>query len=126
VTPRHDIAFPFRLAPGSGRAAEADFAAHVAQMVRQVLLTTPGERVNRPDFGCGLRRALFAPNSPALRATTELLVRQSLDKWLGEHVAVRKVSVSGEAEAERGELTVTVEYTLLDDGTTRQTAVRVV
>jgi phage baseplate assembly protein W len=126
VTQRHDIAFPFRLAPGSGRAAEADYAAHVAQMIRQVLLTTPGERVNRPDFGCGLRRALFAPNSPALQATTELLVRQSLDKWLAGHVTVRKVSVSGEAEAERGELIVTIEYTLIDDGTTRQTVVRVV
>ena len=125
MTPRHDIAFPFRLAPGSGRAAEADYVAHVAQMIRQVLLTNPGERVNRPDFGCGLRRALFAPNSPALQATTELLVRQALERWLGEHVAVRKVGVSGEAEAGRGELIVTVEYTLIDDGTTRQAAVRV-
>ncbi|MCU7864753.1 MAG: GPW/gp25 family protein, partial [Candidatus Thiodiazotropha sp. (ex Lucinoma borealis)] len=40
----------------------------VAQSLRAVLLTEPGERIGRPTFGVGLRRYLFAPNSLATRA----------------------------------------------------------
>ena len=60
---RTDYAFPFRIDPVSGQAPQAAYAAHVDQMIRQVLLTAPGERVDLPEFGCGLRQLLFAPNS---------------------------------------------------------------
>jgi phage baseplate assembly protein W len=123
---RQDYAYPFHLAPASGRAAEADYPAHVAQMVRQALLTSPGERVNRPDFGAGLRRLVFAPNSEALRATAELFVRQTLAKFLAGHLTVRDVSVKSTPEEESlGQLVVTVRYELLEDRTLRQTDVRI-
>ena len=35
-------------------------------MIEQVLFTAPGERVNRPDFGCGLLQMVFGPNSSEL------------------------------------------------------------
>ena len=69
------------LRPG---AAQSPYATHVDQMIRQVLLTTPGERADLPEFGCGLRQLLFAPNSDALQATTQLIVQHSLSRWLGE------------------------------------------
>ena len=66
------IAFPFRIDAGFGQAAQAAYAAHVDQMIRQVLLTAPGERVDLPEFGCGLRRLLFAPHvRRAACATTQ-------------------------------------------------------
>src|SRR5256885_2178792 len=105
---RHDCAFPFRIDPASGQAARAAYAAHVGQMVRQVLLTAPGERVCLPEFGCGLRQLLFAPNSEALRATTQLVVRQALERWLAGQVVVKSVTVSGAAEADAGQLVVGV------------------
>ncbi|MEH2028374.1 MAG: hypothetical protein V7K67_01610 [Nostoc sp.] len=42
---RHDYAFPFRIDAVSGQAAQTSYEAHVEQMIRQVLLTAPGERV---------------------------------------------------------------------------------
>ena len=61
-------------------------------MIRQILLTTPGERADLPEFGCGLRQLLFAPNSDALQATTQVLVQHSLKPWLGNQITVRRVS----------------------------------
>ncbi len=58
-------------------------------MIRQILLTTPGERADLPEFGCGLRQLLFAPNSDALEATTQLLVQHSLTQWLGNQITLQ-------------------------------------
>src|SRR5437764_6276948 len=90
---RRDYAFPFRIDPASGQARQASYAAHVEQMIRQVLLTTPGERADLPDFGCGLRQLLFAPLSDALTTNTQMLVQQSLSEWLGGQIQVRNVIV---------------------------------
>ena len=40
----------------------------VAQSIRAILLTEPGERIGRPNFGVGLRRYLFSPNNVTTRA----------------------------------------------------------
>ena len=74
---RTDYAFPFRIDPGSAQAAQSPYAVHVDEMIRQILLTTPGERADLPEFGCGLRRLLFAPNSDALQSTTQMLVSKA-------------------------------------------------
>jgi len=67
---RHDYAFPFRIDPASRQAAQTNYPTHVDQMIRQVLLTSPGERIDLPEFGCGLRQLIFAPHSSALDAPT--------------------------------------------------------
>src|SRR5580704_8207996 len=91
--PRTDYAFPFRIDPASGQAASAPYATHVDQMIRQILLTTPGERADLPEFGCGLRQLLFAPDSDALQTTTQLMVQRSLTQWLGSQITVQTVTV---------------------------------
>jgi phage baseplate assembly protein W len=91
---RQDYAFPFAIDPASRFGAlAASYEAHVEQMIRQVLLTTPGERVDLPDFGCGLRRLLFSPNSQPLEATVQLTVQRALTKWLSQHIVVSQVVV---------------------------------
>src|SRR5260221_5680134 len=91
---RTDYAFPFRIDPASGQAAQAPYATHVDQMIRQILLTTPGERADLPDFGCGLRQLLFAPNSAALQATTQLMIQRSLKRWLSDQITQREIAVT--------------------------------
>src|SRR6516162_11571872 len=91
---RNDYAFPFRINPVSGQAAESPYGTHVDEMIRQILLTSPGERADLPEFGCGIRQLLFAPNSDALQASTRLLVQQSLTQWLGNQIQVIAVTVS--------------------------------
>jgi phage baseplate assembly protein W len=87
---------------------ETDYEAYVAQLIRQVLLTAPGERVNRPDFGAGLRRALFAPSSPETATMIKATVFQALTTWLGTVIEVDEVKTG----FEDGRLDVTVVYTI--------------
>jgi phage baseplate assembly protein W len=102
--PRY-LDFPYHL-DGRGRTAETDVDDHVRDLVRQVLLTAPGERLNRPDFGCGLGELVFAPASDALAAATQLLVQGALSRWLADAITVVRVAVAAREER----LEVTVEY----------------
>ena len=68
---RHDYSVPLRVGATHRQADLAGYAAHVAQMIRQVLLTGPGERVCMPEFGCGLRQLVFQPKTSGLSSTTE-------------------------------------------------------
>jgi len=76
------------------RTASTDHAEHVRDMIVQLLLTDPGERVNRPEFGGGLRQLVFAPNSPELAATLQFTVRAALQQWLGDLIEVRSLEVT--------------------------------
>jgi phage baseplate assembly protein W len=125
---RHDFAFPFAIDAGSGQAARASYQDHVDQMIRQVLLTDPGERVCLPTFGAGLRRLIFAPISAQLAATTEMVVAQALTTWLGDQIVVQKVEVESSADASgeaEGIVTITIDYTLIETQGVRQTQVTV-
>ncbi len=97
---------------GRGRTAVTGVDDHVRDMIHQVLFTNPGERVNRPDFGCGLKALLFMPNSDALAAATQTLVKASLQKWLEFEIQVEEVTV----RAEDSRLVVTVVYVQRDSG----------
>lgn len=110
---RHDYAFPFRIAAASGQAERTGYEVHVKQMVLQVLLTSPGERADLPEFGCGLRALIFAGNSDALSSTLQILVQQSLDRWLSDHIVLKRVVVPPpEDPAEENQIVVRVEYEL--------------
>ena len=122
---RSDYAFPFRIDATSGQAAQSAYAAHVDQMIRQVLLTTPGERADLPTFGCGLRQLLFAPNSDALQATTQVLVQDSLNRWLGNQIQVQKVAVSGGQNGDDLQLLVEVDYVLIETQSLQTTQIQV-
>lgn len=108
------IGFPFRL-DARGRVAGATDPQHVRQMVEQLLFTSPGERVNRPDFGCGLQELVFAPENDALAAATQFLVMGALQRWLGDVLEPVEVRV----DADDTSLLVTLRYTLLASGEPR-------
>jgi uncharacterized protein len=88
------LRYPFAVDAVQGRVAqEQDYVAHVEQLVKQVLLTSPGERINRPDFGCGVKRMVFAPNSEVAATLAQTVIYQALSKWLGSVLAVHEVAV---------------------------------
>jgi phage baseplate assembly protein W len=104
-----NVAFPYRV-DGRGRTAEAENDdRHLRDLIEQLLFTVPGERVNRPDFGCGLMQLVFAPNSVELAATVQALVQGALQQWLGHLMRIDEVSASSEDAT----LTVVVRYTVL-------------
>ena len=107
-----DIAFPYRF-EGGGRTAQATGTDdHIRDLVEQVLFTSPGERVNLPDFGSGLLQLTFAPTSPEIAAATQFTVQAALQKWLSAYIKVLSV----EATSVESTLTVTVTYAPLDTG----------
>lgn len=126
---RNDFAYPFAIDAASGQAAQASYQDHVDQMIRQVLLTDPGERVCLPTFGAGLRRLIFAPLSAQLQSTTQMIVTQALKTWLGAQITVQSVtvdtSVSDPGLAD-GTILITIGYVLIETQSIRQTQVQVV
>lgn len=113
------LAFPFRL-DSRGRSAEHDPDDHIRDLIRQVLFTSPGERVNRPEFGCGLKQLVFMPNSDALATATQQLVHGALLRWLDELIVVERVDV----QAVESRLEVTVAYVRRDSGRQHQDVFR--
>lgn len=103
--------YPFGVG-GSGTPKTTPPDDHLRDLILQVLFTNPGERVNLPEFGVGIQRLVFAPNSDTLRTSVQFLVVTNLHRWLGDRINVEQVSVSSEAGFEN---TVTIEivYTLL-------------
>jgi uncharacterized protein len=92
---------------------QRDYATYVGQLVRQVLLTSPGQRAHRPDFGAGLLGMVFAPNDPSIASLLQTTVLQALTTWLGSILSVQDVLV----QANDNILNVTVTYTVLARGT---------
>lgn len=122
---RHDYAYPLRIDPASGQAAQTGYAAHVDQMIRQILLTAPGERADLPEFGCGLKQLIFAPHSEALDATTRMMVQQALDRWLSDQVIVKKVTVGSPQPGQEEQLIVEIDYVLVETQSQKQIAILV-
>ena len=100
------LSFPLRV-DGSGRTATVDDDAHVRELIELVLLTEPGERVMRPEFGCGLRALVFAPMDDILAAATQTFVHAQLRQWLDDICSIDGVKVGFHND---GTLTVLVTY----------------
>ena len=91
----HSIRFPFAIDRGlKSLAEENEYREHIMQLVKQVLLTSPGERINRPDFGCEIRRMVFNPNSEISASLAQVSIFQALEKWLGTVISVENVKVN--------------------------------
>ncbi len=111
-----NIDYPFHF-DTRGRTAATGDDDHIRDMIEEVLFTSPGERVNRPDFGSGLMQLVFAPNSDELATATQFLVQGALQQWLGNLIQVEGVEV----ESQDSTLRVTITY-LVRRNQQRQTA----
>jgi phage baseplate assembly protein W len=99
------VGFPFALTAGRLRTSTVTDTLH--GRIVQVLFTQPGERVGLPDFGCGLFRLVFEPNDDLLTAALGYTVREALDRWLGDEIAVDGVDIGNDG----GEVRIEVAYT---------------
>jgi phage baseplate assembly protein W len=106
-----DVDFPLHF-DSRGQTATAAEADHVRDLLEQLIFTTPGERVNRPDFGSGVLQLVFAPNSPELAATVQFTLLSAIQRWLGDVVEVGDLTV----EADDATLRVQVDYRIRRTG----------
>jgi uncharacterized protein len=109
-----DIDFPFHI-DVTGRLALTGGDDHIRDMIEQLLLTSPGERVNRPDFGSGLLQMVFGPNSPELAAAVQFTTQAALQRWLGDLIDVIDLNV----EANDATLQLSLRYVVRRTGEVR-------
>ena len=108
------IAYPWRF-DALGRTARSGLEAHVREMIEQLLFTDPGERVNRPDVGSGVRRLVFGPASPEVASAVRFVIQAGLERWLGDVLRIEALDVLSEDAT----LTIDLSYTVLATGETR-------
>jgi phage baseplate assembly protein W len=120
--PFHALRFPIAIDANTGRfAREPDYDTYIGQLIRQVLLTAQGERINRPTFGAGLRHMVMAPNSPATASLAQTIVYQALTTWLGSLITTNSVTTAANEER----LEITVIYTVQARGDQRELTLEV-
>ena len=99
------LRFPPLLPPGFGWVSDAEA---VEQAIRTLLLTEPGERLRRPDYGVGLRRWLFSANTLELRTQ----ITRAIEEALARHeprILVQEVVVASEPR-QPTVLTIAIDY----------------
>lgn len=112
------VTYPLQI-DSSGQLKNADYASHIRQMIEQMLFTEKGERVNRPDFGCGLQQLIFDPMNDAIGLTVQPMVVAELSRWFGELIRVEDVKVTL-APMQQGQsqpmIVISIQYVLLKNG----------
>ena len=101
-------AMPVALDPRTGLVATVAYEEDIRQSILIILETAPGERVMRPNFGCGIHELVFA----AVDSTTLQRVRSTVEEALRRceaRIEVLGVNVDDAATSE-GKLLVEVEY----------------
>ena len=103
--------FPFAMTrDGAATSARAD---HIREEIMQVIFTSPGERVFRPEFGFGARRHVFEPNALPLWEAVRSRLHGSLTEALAGEVDPKTIRVEvGAPKGEPEKLLVTISYVL--------------
>ena len=107
---RVTFGFPFGVNEAGGITASGGDEAIRGKII-QVLFTAPGERVNLPEFGCGLFNLIFEPNDTVLAAAMEFTIGQALTRWLRDEILVDAVNV----ESDQERVLVEIAYTKRQD-----------
>jgi uncharacterized protein len=110
------LRFPFRVGPHGPAISRR--GQHVREQIEQVLFTTPGERVFRPDFGGGAQTLVFEPNGTLLWDVTRRRIQAALAEVLRGEVDPNSLQVEVSGSDERMEIIVSYRLTTL--GVTQQ------
>lgn len=116
------IAFPPRIG-SDGRLAWSEGESNVRESIRIILQTSPGERIMRPSFGCGLRELLFEPNTVSTRRILEDRVRVALQRW-EPRIRLQSVAADADPDDPRAAI-IRIVYRLVATGVSESTSLTV-
>lgn len=116
------ISFPMRLGP-DGRVAVSAGPDNIREMIRVILLTEPGERLQLADFGGGAGRFLFEPNTVGTRRRVQEKIEEALRQW-EPRIALQAVSVEEDPDDPQSAI-ATIRYQLVANRASEQVSVRV-
>lgn len=86
---------------------ESDYKSLIRASIQRILMTTPGERVMLPTFGCNLKKYVFDPNDSILDSELETEIILAIERW-EPRVTISSVSFS----INENSVTVVVPYTI--------------
>jgi uncharacterized protein len=101
-------AMPVDIDPRSGSVSAAEYEEDIRQAILIILATSPGERVMRPNFGCGIHDLVFA----AVDSMTLQRIRSEVEDALRHYEArieVIDIVIDEDATVE-GKLLIELEY----------------
>lgn len=101
-------AMPVELDPRTGLVASVAYEEDIRQSIRIILETAPGERVMRPNFGCGIHELVFSVVDSTAIQQIRSTVHEALRRCEAR-IDVLDVTVEEDATRE-GKLLVQIEY----------------
>lgn len=99
--------FPVQI-DSRGRIALSEADDDIREAIRIILMTAKGERVMRPEFGCGITRYVFATVNTATIALIENSVREALIQW-EPRIEIIGITTDTQAISE-GKLLIGIDY----------------
>lgn len=116
------MAFPPHVG-ADGRIAWSEGEANIREAIEIILRTEERERINLANFGGGLRRYLFEPNSAGTRAEIRDRITRALKQW-EPRIAVSSVTVDEDPRDPQA-ATATIQYQLVATRAASQVTLRV-
>lgn len=98
------VSFPLRIE--EGKIALAKYEDSIKESIKIILGTSKGERVMRPDFGCGLTELVYSKNDMAAASLAIFYVEEALKKW---EPRIKLIKVDANAVG-GNKLIISVEY----------------
>ncbi len=105
------LAFPLQLDPRGGIAL-ASGERDIEQAIRIILMTAPGERMMRPEFGCRIHELVFAPHDAATESLAAYYVQEALARW-EPRIDLQAVDIVADPRRD-GVLLVEIKYQIKD------------
>jgi phage baseplate assembly protein W len=103
------LRFPVSINLNGGVSSSA-LEENVRQCIFIILGTAPGERINRPEFGCQIHDLMFAPNNQLTAAMAAVYCEEAIYKF---EPRVEQVSCQARPNAdEPNRLDVRIEYVI--------------
>ena len=99
--------FPVNVTP-AGKIMMSEHEADIKEAIWLILSTSKGERVMRPDFGCGIYEFVFATINTTTIGLIEASVREALTLW-EPRIELINVNVATD-KAEEGMLLISIDY----------------
>jgi len=101
------IAFPLHL-DDRNKLAMVDGDMAVRQSIYLIVMTVPGERVLRPEFGCRIHELIFDPLNKQTFVTAKRYVEEAIRRW-EPRIEVIELDVES-GDVDRAELLINIKY----------------
>lgn len=102
------VGWKFPVSIKEGKIASSEGEDSIRESIRIILGTAKGERVMRPDFGCGIDELVFAPNDTSTATLIAVNITEALEKW-EPRIEVLNVNAVPDEE-EENKLNINIEY----------------